>query len=178
MNWYAIHTYSGHENKIKGLIEHKAQLEGLRNYVGTIIVPQKKRIELRKGKKVEVMKVEMPGYVFLQLEPHPEVFSLVTKIPGVTAFLGDDMGEGKPTPLAESEIADILGALEDGGAKPKAVITHKVNDQVKVTEGPFANFIGTVQEIDEERGQLKVMVSIFGRMTGVLLDAGQVESVS
>jgi transcriptional antiterminator NusG len=102
----------------------------------------------------------------------------VTKIPGVTGFLGDDGGEGTPTPLAESEIRDILGAIEDKGAKPKAVITHKVNDQVKVTEGPFANFIGTVQEIDEERGQLKVLVSIFGRMTGVVLDASQVESVS
>jgi transcriptional antiterminator NusG len=153
-------------------------VENLRSYVGRIIVPTKKRIELRNGKRVEVQKVEMPGYVFLELEAHPEIFSLVTKIPGVTTFLGDDMGEGKPTPLAEEDIQNLLGAIEEKGQKPKATINNKVGDQVKVTEGGFANFIGVVEEIDEDRGQLKVRVSIFGRMTSVTLEASQVEAVS
>lgn len=172
--WYAIHTYSGYENRVKTTIEHRAQLEGLREKVGQVMVPQKKFVEIKGGKKHDVMRNIMPGYVFLQAEDNEDVFAMVQKIPGVSSFLGD---AGKPTPLPQSEVDSLLGNIEEKQDRPRTVITHKVNDQVKVIEGPFANFIGTVQEVDQEKGHLKVLVSIFGRPTSVELDVLQVEAV-
>lgn len=174
--WFAIHTYSGYENKIKTTIEHRVQLEGLRDRVARVLVPTKKFVEIKNGKKHDVMKNLMPGYVFIEMAPDEEVFALVQKIPGVANFLGDG---GKPAPLPAGEIDGLLGNMEDKPeAKARPLITYKVHDQVKVIEGPFANFIGTVQEVDAEKGHLKVMVSIFGRPTAVELDVLQVEGVS
>lgn len=174
-NWFAIHTYSGYENKIKTTIEHRVQMEGLRDKVSQVLVPLKKGIEIKNGKKHEVMRNIMPGYVFIEMEPDEEVFALVQKIPGVSSFLGGE--GGKPSPLPQSEVSSLLDSIEERADRPKAVITYKVNDQVKVIEGPFANFIGTVEQVDQEKGKLKVMVSIFGRPTSVELDVLQVESV-
>jgi len=172
--WFAIHTYSGYENRVKQTIEHRAQLEGLRDKVGQVLVPTKKFVEIKGGKKHDVMKNIMPGYVFIEAEPDEDVFAMVQKIQGVSSFLGD---AGKPTPLPQSEVDGLLGSIEERPDRPRTVITHKVNDQVKVIEGPFANFIGTVQEVDQEKGHLKVLVSIFGRPTSVELDVLQVEAV-
>lgn len=172
--WYAIHTYSGYENKIKTTIEHRVQLEGLRDKVSQVLIPLKKGIEIKNGKKHEIMRNIMPGYVFIEMEPNEEVFALVQKIQGVSAFLGEG---GKPSPLPESEVVGLKDSIEERTDRPKAVITYKVNDQVKVIEGPFANFIGTVENVDQDKGKLKVMVSIFGRPTSVELDVLQVEGV-
>lgn len=176
MNWYAIHTFSGYENRIKTQIEHRVQLEGLRDKVGQVLIPQKKTIEIKNGKKTEVMRNIMPGYVFIQMEENADIFSLVQKIQGVSAFLGGEFGS-MPTPLSQAEVDDLLGSIEERPDKPKTVISYRVNDQVKVIEGPFANFVGTVEQVDSEKGKLKVMVSIFGRPTSVELDVLQVESV-
>src|SRR5688572_28433397 len=130
--WFAIHTYSGYENRVKQTIEHRAQLEGLREKVGQVLVPAKKFVEIKGGKKYDVMKNIMPGYVFVQAEPDEEVFAMVQKIQGVSAFLGD---AGKPTALAQTEVDSLIGTIEERPDRPRTVITHRVNDQVKVIEG-------------------------------------------
>lgn len=175
-NWYAIHTFSGYENRIRTQIEHRVQLEGLRDKVAQVLIPQKKAVEIKNGKKTEVMRNIMPGYVFIEMEPDDEVFSLVQKIQGVSAFLGAEFGE-QPAPLPQSEVDTLLDSIEERPDRPKTIISYRVNDQVKVVEGPFANFVGTVEQVDQEKGKLKVMVSIFGRPTSVELDVLQVEGV-
>src|SRR5690606_17508349 len=174
-NWYAIHTFSGYENRVKTQIEHRVQLEGLRDKVDQVLIPQKKAIEIKNGKKHEVMRNIMPCYVFIHMEQNDDVFALVQKIQGVSSFLGGEFGS-PPTALSQSEVDELLGSIEERPDKPKAVITYRVNDQVKVIEGPFANFVGTVEQVDQEKSKLKVMVSIFGRPTSVELDVLQVEN--
>lgn len=173
--WYAIHTFSGYENRVKTQIEHRVQLEGLRDKVAQVLIPQKKAIEIKNGKKTEVMRNIMPGYVLIEMEADNDVFSLVQKIQGVSSFLGGEYGS-PPTALTQLEIDDLLGSIEERPDKPKTIISYQVNDQVKVIEGPFANFVGTVENVDQEKGKLKVMVSIFGRPTSVELDVLQVEN--
>ena len=172
--WFAIHTYSGFENRVKTAIEHKVQLENFRQQVGRVVIPQKKYQEMRNGKKHDVMRNIMPGYVLIETEPDEHIFDLVTKVPGVSSFLGD---AGHPTPLSENEVKEVLDTVEERPDRPKALINYRISDQVKVTEGPFANFSGVVEHVDQEKGKLKVMVSIFGRPTSVELDVLQVESV-
>lgn len=172
--WFAIHTYSGYENKVKTTIEHRVQLEGLREKVNQVLIPQKKYVEIKNGKKHDVMRNIMPGYILIESEPDEEVFALVQKIPGVSSFLGDG---GKPSPLPQNEIDNLLDTIEDRVDRQKTIISYHVTDQVKVIEGPFANFIGTVEHVDPEKGKLKVAVSIFGRPTSVELDVLQVEGV-
>lgn len=172
--WYAIHTYSGYENKVKTTIEHRVQVEGLGGKVSQVLIPAKKYVEIKGGKKHEVMRNIMPGYVLICMEPDDEVVTLVQKIQGVSGFLGDG---GKPSPLSPDEVENLLDTIEERTDRQKTLITYRVTDQVKVIEGPFANFIGTVEHVDHEKGKLKVAVSIFGRPTSVELDVLQVESV-
>jgi transcriptional antiterminator NusG len=172
--WYAIHTYSGYENRVKTNIEHKVQVEGYREKVARVLIPAKRYVEIKAGKKHEVMRNIMPGYVLIEMEPDEEIFAIVQKIPGVSAFLGD---EGKPSPIDSGEVANVIDTIEERSDRQRSAIAYHVNDQVKVIEGPFANFIGTVEHVDQEKGKLKVMVSIFGRPTAVELDVLQVEGV-
>lgn|SRR5690606_24764634 len=175
-HWYAIHTFSGYENRIRTQIEHRVQVEGFRDKVAQVLIPQKQATEIKNGKKTQVMRNIMPGYVFIEMEPDDEVFSLVQKIHGVSSFLGAEYGE-QPAPLSKAEVESLMDSIEERPDRPKTIISYNVNDQVKVVEGPFANFIGTVEQVDQEKGKLKVMVSIFGRPTSVELDVLQVESV-
>ena len=172
--WYAIHTYSGYENKVKTTIEHRVQGEGLRDRVGQVLIPAKKYVEIKGGKKHDVMRNLMPGYVLIEMDEDEGVIALVQKIQGVSGFLGDG---AKPSALAPDEVSNILDTIEERSDRQKATISYRVTDQVKVIEGPFANFIGTVEHVDQEKGKLKVAVSIFGRPTSVELDVLQVESV-
>lgn len=175
MNWYAVHTYSGVERTVKKDIEHRASVEGLRDSLGEVIVPEEKVVEIKDSKKREHSRNIMPGYVFIQMDENEELFKVIEEIKGVSGFVG--AGNAR-TPLSEEEVANVRGLVEEKKDRPRAEIKHRLGDQVKVIEGPFANFVGTVDAIDHDKAKLRVMVSIFGRSTPVELDVLQVESAS
>lgn len=170
--WYAVHTYSGFENKVKLTIERLAELEGMADYVHRLVIPLEPVIEIKSGKKHTVMRNLMPGYILMEMDAREELFNLVKEIKGVSGFVGDGH---KPAPLTQAEVDNILSILEDKADKPKPEINYCKGDQVKVCEGPFANFVGAVDHVDHEKNKLSVMVSIFGRPTPVELDVLQVE---
>ena len=172
--WFAIHTYSGYEMKVKQTVEHRATLEGWRDMVTTVFIPTEMLIEIKSGKKRTVQRNLMPGYVLIQMEPSEDVFNLVKSIKGVSSFVGDGHS---PAPLTQEEVTNLLDITGDKHEKPKPKGLYRKGDQVKVVEGPFVNFVGTVESVDEEKGKLSVMVSIFGRLTPVELDVLQVDSV-
>lgn len=173
--WYAVHTYSGFEKKVKTTIEQRAKLEGLGERIKQVVIPQEPVIEIKSGKKQTVMRNLMPGYVLVEIFPSEDIFNLVKEIKGVSRFAGDGH---KPAPLSNEEIDHILQMMASKAEKPKPEISYQKGDQVKVTEGPFANFIGTVDHVDKEKHKLSVMVSIFGRPTPVELDVLQVVPAS
>jgi len=175
VNWYAIHTYSGFENKVKSAIEQKAASDGLSGKIDKITIPMEAIIEIKDGRKHTVEKKLLPGYILIRMEYDANLISLIENIQGVSAFVG---AKGQPTTLTDEEVKNILEQSYEKGEKPRQKIKYKAGDQVKVTEGPFANFIGSVESIDEEKGKLTVMVSIFGRLTPVELDVLQIGSVS
>jgi transcriptional antiterminator NusG len=175
VNWYAIYTYSGYEKRVKRDIEHRASIEGLREKLGQILIPEERIIEIKEGKRKESTRNFMPGYVFIQMEPLDDLFKMIREVNGVSQFVGS---EDKASELSEAEVRNVLGLIEDKQEKPKPEIKFRVGDQVKVIEGPFANFVGTVEHIDQDRGRLKVMVSIFGRSTPVDLAVLEVEKAS
>lgn len=170
--WYAVHTYSSFENKVKQAIERIVQLEGLGDQVARVVVPLEPVVEVRSGKKHTVQRNLMPGYIFIEMQPSEELFNVVRDIKGVSGFVG---GGAKPVPLSQAEVDNILGMLESKAEKPKPEVSYQAGDQVKVTEGPFEDFVGTVDHVDHEKHKLSVMVSIFGRPTPVELDVLQVE---
>jgi len=173
--WYAVHTYSGHENRVRQTIEHLATIEGFRDQLRQVLIPAETFVEIKGGKKRQTQRNLFPGYVLVAMEPSEDLVNLIVKIPGVSGFLPHD--STKPTPLDDSEVTQILNTVQEKSEKPKPQIRFRVGEQVKVIEGPFANFVGEVNEIDEEKSKLKVMVSIFGRQTSVELDVLQVEGV-
>lgn len=175
MKWYALHTYSGMEKGVKKDIEHRASVEGLRSALGEVIVPEEKVVEVREGKKREQVRNLMPGYVFVEMEEDDELFKLIEELKGVAGFIGAGTAR---TPLSPEEVDNIRGLVDDKKDKPRAEIRHRVGDSVKVTEGPFAGFTGTVDHIDHDKAKLRVMVSIFGRPTPLELEALQVEAGS
>ncbi|MCX7719644.1 MAG: transcription termination/antitermination protein NusG, partial [Candidatus Sumerlaeaceae bacterium] len=156
----------------------RATIEGLRDYLRQVMIPAETFVEIKGGKKRQTQRNLYPGYVLVQMESDEEklndLINLITKIPGVSQFLP---GGSHPVPLDENEVNDILNIVQEKTEKPKPQIRYRVGEQVKVIEGPFANFVGEVNEIDEEKSKLKVMVSIFGRQTSVELDVLQVEGV-
>lgn len=174
MQWFALHTYSSYENKVKQLIEHKATLEGLRDRIRSVVIPTERVVEIKSGKKRTIQRTLMPGYIIVQMDGSEDAFNLIRNIKGVSGFVGDGRA---PIPLSKEEVSNLLNIMEDKHEKPKPKVLFQKGDQVKVIEGPFGNFIGQVENIDEERGKLNVMVSIFGRLTPVELDVLQVEGV-
>ena len=176
--WYIIHAYSGFENKVKEAIVSEAARLGLDGFVEAIEVPTEKVTEVRRGKKVQAERKFFPGYVLAKLNMNDQVFHLVKNTPKVTGFLGN---QSKPQPITEAEAARILHTQEEEAAAPAAKVRRKVafeiGDQVKVLEGPFASFNGLVEELDFEKGRVKVAVTIFGRATPVDLDFDGVEKV-
>ncbi len=173
--WYIIHAYSGFENKVKDQILSDAARMGLSGMVEAVEVPTEKVTEVRKGKRVEAERKFFPGYVLAKLEMNDQVYHLVKNTPKVTGFLG---ASGKPQPISEAEAARILSTRADVAAQPakaRRKVNFEIGDAVKVLDGPFASFTGLVEEIDYEKGRVKVSVSIFGRATPVELDFEQVE---
>jgi transcriptional antiterminator NusG len=175
--WYIIHAYSGFENKVKDSILAEATRMGLEPQVEAVEVPTEKVTEVRRGKKVQSERKFFPGYVLAKLAMSDQVYHLVKNTPKVTGFLGPN---GKPQAISEAEAARILSTKEEMAAaapSKKIHVDYDIGDQVKVLDGPFASFNGTVEELDFDRGRVKVSVSIFGRATPVELEFEQVERV-
>ncbi|MCO6390234.1 transcription termination/antitermination protein NusG [Aliihoeflea aestuarii] len=175
--WYIVHAYSNFEKKVAEDIEHKAKQKGLSDKIEQIVVPTEKVVEIRRGKKVDAERKFFPGYVLMKANLTDAVISLVKNTPRVTGFLGEDRTTAKPVPISEAEANRILHQVQEGVERPKPSVTFEIGEAVRVSDGPFASFNGTVQEVEEERSRLKVEVSIFGRAVPVDLEFGQVEKV-
>ncbi len=174
--WYIIHAYSGFENKVKEAIIAEAERLGLTEGVEEIEVPTETITEVKRGKKVQVERKFMPGYVLAKLRMNDDIYHLVKNTPKVTGFLGNN---NKPQAISEKEAARYFGGVEEAKSAPKQQVTveYEIGDSVKVLDGPFASFNGVVEELDFDKAKVKVSVSIFGRATPVELDFEQVELV-
>ncbi len=173
--WYIIHAYSGFERKVRESIESRVQAYGLHDRIGRIMVPTEPVTEIRNGKKYTIERVFLPGYVLIEMDLDNEIWHLVKNTPRVTGFLGT--GE-KPVALSEEEISSIIFRSDVSKDKPRMKVKFEKNESVKITEGPFANFNGVVDEVNEDRETLKVMVTIFGRSTPVELEFSKVEKIA
>ena len=169
--WFIIHTYSGYEEKVKASLEKRIAPLGMQDTIGEIIIPVGKVAEFRKGKRTITDKKFYPGYLLVQMELTDESWHAVRNTPKVTGFIGTGT---KPTPLSEQEVETILKQIREGEEKPQPKQQFEKGESVKIMEGPFAGFNGLVDEINPERGRMRVMVSIFGRSTPVELDFLQV----
>ena len=172
--WYAVHAYSNFEKKVAESIREQAKQRGLSPLFEQILVPTEKVVEVRRGRKVDAERKFFPGYVLVKMEMTDEAYHLIKNTPKVTGFLGSD---NKPMPLSDAEAERIIHQVQEGIERPKPSVSFEVGEQVRVSDGPFASFNGTVEEVDEARSRLKVAVSIFGRATPVELELGQVEKL-
>jgi transcriptional antiterminator NusG len=170
--WYVVHVYSGFEKKVATTIKEQAQAKGMATMIEDVMVPTDSVVEMRKNKKVNAERKFFPGYVLVKMEMTDQTWHLVKNIPKVTAFLGD---KTKPQPITDREAERLINQVKEGIEKPKPAITFEIGEQVRVSDGPFTSFNGTVEEIDEEKSRVKVSVSIFGRPTPVELEYTQVE---
>lgn len=170
--WYVVHTYSGFENRAKQNLEERVKNLGKERYFSSILVPTETVVELAKGKKKTSQRKIFPGYLLVQMELNEETWHIVKETPKITGFAGDSL---KPLPLSDKEVEDILSQMKDGVSKAKPKISFNEGDSVRVIDGPFVNFIGTIEEVKPDKRKLKVLVSIFGRSTPVELDFIQVE---
>src|SRR5271154_3594916 len=172
--WYIIHAYSGFERKVKESLEGRVQAFGLQNKIGRIMIPTEPVTELRNGKKYTIERVFLPGYVLVEMDLDNDLWHVIKNTPRVTGFLGTG---DKPVALSEEEVSSILFRSETSKDKPRLKIKFEKNESVRITEGPFANFNGVVDEVNEDRSTVKVMVTIFGRSTPVELEFSKVEKV-
>jgi len=172
--WYIVHAYSNFENKVADSIREQAKQRHLEAAFDEILVPKEKVVEVRRGRKVDAERKFFPGYVLVKCNLTDEVYHLIKNTPKVTGFLGAD---NKPMPISEAEASRILHQVQEGIDRPKPSVSFEVGEQVRVSDGPFASFNGTVEEVDDARSRLKVAVSIFGRATPVELEFGQVEKL-
>ena len=170
--WYALHTYSGHENKVKAHLESLIESAEAEESIASVVVPTEEVVEMRGGKKTISKKRFLPSYVLVEMEMSKDAWHLVTNIPGVTNFVGPAR---KPQALRQEEVDHILGHIDRRKTQEVDDIPFVTGDQVKVNDGAFKDFVGTVQEVIPEKRRLKIMVSIFGRGTPVELDVLQVE---
>jgi transcription termination/antitermination protein NusG len=172
--WYILHAYSGFERKVRESIESRVQAFGLRERVGRVMIPTEPVTEIINGKKRTVERVFLPGYVLVEMDLDNNLWHVLKDTPKVTGFLGTG---DKPVALSEEEVGSILFRSETAKEKPRLKIKFEKSEQVRITDGPFANFNGVVDEINEDRETLKVMVTIFGRSTPVELEFGKVEKI-
>lgn len=168
-HWYVVHTYSGHENKVAATLKQRIETMKLGDRIFDIIVPTRNVVTVKHGKKEEQKEKIFPGYILVKMVLDDESWLAVRTTQGVTAFVGTG---NKPTPISETEVKTILKFMEQEA--PKYKTTFSVGEAVKIVDGPFSDFLGTVDSIDEEKGKVKVLVSIFGRETPVELDFLQV----
>jgi transcriptional antiterminator NusG len=168
--WYVIHTYSGYENKVKKNLEHRVQALDMGHQIFRVVVPTEEEIEIKNGQRHNVQRKVYPGYVLISMLMSDEAWYLVRNTPGVTGFVG--LGN-KPTPLAPEEAAQILRQME--AEAPRVKVTFTRGQMVKIVDGPFSDFEGKVDDVNQEKGKVRVLVSIFGRETPVELDFLQIE---
>ena len=174
MKWYVIHAHSGHENKVKQSLENRVRQERLDDTIGEVLVPSEEVAEVKGGKKRIINRKIFPGYVLVRMKLSHQTWYLVRTTPGVTGFIGS----GKdPTPLEPEEVDSIFEQMRGEQKKPKPKVEFEKDERVKIIEGPFTNFMGSVDEVNAERGKLKVLVEIFERLTPVELEFWQVEKI-
>lgn len=173
--WYIINAQSGFEKKVAETIRERADKKGLGNLIEEIFVPTESLTEVKKGKKVQTERKFFPGYVMVKMTMNDESWQIIKNTPKVSGFLG---GAGsKPQPITQREVESIFKQIQEGTKDPKAKVSFSIGESVKITEGPFESFVGTVDEVDEINNKLKVGVSIFGRSTPVEIDFTKVEKV-
>jgi len=170
--WYIIHTYSGFEKKVKESLESRVAAFGLLEKIGQVMIPTEDVVEVRGGKKVVSPRMFYPGYVLVEMEMDDYTWHVVRSTPRVTGFVGTGQ---TPTPLSEEEVQNILHRAATPSDRPKPKLVFERNEQVRIVDGPFANFTGVVEDVNADRSTLKVSVTIFGRSTPVELDFTQVE---
>jgi transcriptional antiterminator NusG len=173
--WYVIHCYSGYENKVAQSIEQRIQTMGMQDKIFDVIVPTEDQIEVKDGKRREVVKRVFPGYILVEMKMDEDSWYVVRNTPGVTGFVG--MGND-PTPLRRDEVDAILKRMELGAEEKGVVVDYKVGQKVRINDGPFNDFIGTVAAIDADKQRVRVMVNFFGRDTPVELDFMEVEKLA
>jgi len=174
LKWYVVHVYSGYEQKVKLALEDQIKNARCSGKFGEVLVPTEHVVELVNGKKKESSRKFYPGYILVNMELNDETWHIVTSTAKVTGFLG---GKNRPAPISEKEAADIIQRMELGKSKPQPKYFFEIGDDIRVTDGPFINFNGTVEDVSPEKGKVKVLVSIFGRATPVELDFVQVTKV-
>ena len=174
MKWYIIHTYSGFERKVKESLESRVIAFGLEQRIGKVLIPTEPVTEVRGGKKYTTERMFYPGYVLVEMDMDDHVWHVVKSTPRVTGFVGTGQ---QPTPLSPEEVNQIVFRVAEGKEKPKLKVKYEKNESVRISEGPFASLTGIVDEVNEDRETLKIMVTIFGRSTPVELGFAQVEKV-
>ena len=174
LKWYIVHVYSGFENKVKAALEERIASSSHPEKFGEVVVPTEETVELVKGKRKTSSRKFYPGYILVRMELDDQTWHIVNDTAKVTGFLG---GRKKPTPLSETEADQILNRMEAGKLKPQPKYFFESGDEIRVIDGPFTNFNGTVQEVNPEKGKIRVLVSIFGRSTPVELEFVQVQKL-
>jgi transcriptional antiterminator NusG len=171
--WYVVHAYSNFEAKVKASIEEHVRLAGMEDKFGEIMIPTEEVVEIKGGTKRRSERKFFPGYVLVEMEMDDDTWHLIKDVPKVMGFIGGT--KDRPAPISEKEAMAIIGAVKEGVEKPKPKVLYQPGEVVRVTEGPFNDFNGVVEEVDYDRNRLKVAVLIFGRSTPVELEFGQVE---
>ncbi len=174
-NWYVVHTYSGYEQKAKQALEERIKTLKASNLFEEIMVPQESVVEVKKGVKKTLSRHFFPGYILVKMELNDKSWHIVKETPKITGFVG---GSQNPPVVPEEEVQRITRQIEEGTLKPKPKVSFDKGENVRVISGPFASFFGIVDEVNEDKGRLRVMVSIFGRSTPIELDFIQVEKVT
>jgi len=171
MNWYVVHTHTGYESQVKEALYLKFREQGREESLGDIMIPSEEVVELKKGRKKISTRKFFPGYIMVELDLNDETWHLVNSLPKVTGFVGGS----SPAPLSAGEVGKIRQQVEEGAERPTPKVIFSAGESVRVVDGPFTNFNGIVKEVNEEKGKLKVLVTIFGRSTSVELEFLQVE---
>jgi len=174
-NWYVIHTYSGYENKVKANLEKRVESMGMQDNIFRVVVPEEEETDIKGGKKRITKRKVFPGYVLVEMIMTDDSWYVVRNTPGVTGFVGSSGAGSKPTPLLEEEVNVILKRA--GVELTTAGFDYELRETVQVKEGPFANFTGTIEEIDKDKRKVKVLVNMFGRETPVELDFAQIQKI-